>query len=50
MNAGFVILLVISGWALLSIMVAATVGKSAGQRDVEAAAPPSDGRSRRIAS
>jgi hypothetical protein len=50
MNDGFIILLVLSGWALLSIMVAATVGNAAGRRDIEAQPRPSDARSRRIAS
>jgi hypothetical protein len=49
-NVGLVILLVISGWALLSIVVAATIGKAAGRRDIETASPPSDARNRRIAS
>jgi hypothetical protein len=54
-NAGFLILLVIAGWALLSILVAVTVGEAASTRDdrerrvIEGVPAPSD-EPRRIAS
>jgi hypothetical protein len=54
-NAGFLVLLVIAGWALLSIIVAVTVGEAASTRDdsettaVEGLPTPSD-EPRRVAS
>ncbi len=55
MNAGYLVLLVIAGWALLSIVVAVTVGEAASTRDdsdtkaIEGLPAPSD-EPRRLAS
>lgn len=56
MNVGFLALLVIAGWALLSIIVAVTVGEAASTRDgeetrtLEGLPSPWDEQPRRIAS
>jgi hypothetical protein len=54
-NAGYLVLLVIAAWALLSILVAVTVGEAASTRDdsetkaIERVPTPSD-EPRRVAS
>jgi hypothetical protein len=56
MNFGIIVLLVISGWALLSVAVAVTVGGIARARDmptvtpVQRASGPDDAGGRRLAS